>query len=400
MKALNKEFRGVDKSTRNQLMVGSYGRGSAIRGISDLDMLFILPANIRDAHKKADGPEKILTRARTAIKARYPDTEVKVDRLVVVVQFQNFKFEVQPVFENEDESFSYPDTYSKSWKVTKPRAEIEAIRAKDALSKGNLRNLCKLVRAWKNAHGVVMGGLLIDTLAHNFIRDNDEYHTATLVSYGLMVRDFFKFLSEEEDHEHYAALGSGQQVKVKKKFQSRAKRAYELCDAAIAAEGKTVANKKWKAVFGKPVLSAAAAAAARESVGFKDTEEFIEDRYPVDIRHTVLIDCTVSQDGFRPQKLRTMLQRRWPLRPRKKLLFAIVECEVPEPYKVKWKVLNRGPEAERLDRVRGQIIDANQSTARREETSFRGDHYVECYVLKDGVVVARSHIQVPIEPEQ
>ncbi|ANZ39634.1 nucleotidyltransferase [Lentzea guizhouensis] len=400
VKALNKEFRGVDKSTRNQLMVGSYGRGSAIRGISDLDMLFILPASIRDAHKKADGPEKILTRTRTAIKARYPDTEVKVDRLVVVVQFQNFKFEVQPVFENEDESFSYPDTYSKSWKVTKPRAEIEAIRAKDALSKGNLRNLCKMVRAWKNAHGVVMSGLLIDTLTHNFIRDNEEYHTATPVSYGLMARDFFKFLSEEEDHEHYAALGSGQQVKVKKKFQRRAKRAYELCDAAIAAEGKTVANKKWKAVFGKPVPSAAAAAAARESVGFRDTEEFIEDRYPVDIRHTVLIDCTVSQDGFRPQKLRTMLQHRWPLRPRKKLLFAIVECEVPEPYKVKWKVLNRGPEAERLDRVRGQIIDPNQSRARGEETNFRGDHYVECYVIKNGVVVARSRIQVPIEPEQ
>lgn len=398
VKALNKEFRGVDKSTSNQLMVGSYGRGSAIRGISDLDMLYILPASIRDAHKSGDGTEKILARARSAIKARYPDTDVKVDRLVVVVQFQNFKFEVQPVFENEDQSFSYPDTYSKSWKVTKPRAEIEAIRVKDASSRGNLRNLCKIVRAWKNAHGVVMGGLLIDTLAHNFIRDNSEYHTATTASYGLMVRDFFKFLSEEEDHDYYAALGSGQQVKVKKKFQCRAKRAYELCLEAIKADGKDVANKKWKAVFGKPVPSVTVAASAREAVAFRDTEEFIEDLYPVDIRHNLLIDCTVTQDGFRPQTLRFMLRQRWPLKPRKKLRFAIVECDVEEPYQVKWKVLNRGPEAERRDKVRGQIIDSSGSRTRREETDFRGDHYVECYVIKGGVVVARSHIEVPIEP--
>lgn len=45
-KSLNKEFRSLDGSTNNQLMIGSYGRGTAIRGISDLDMLYILPASI------------------------------------------------------------------------------------------------------------------------------------------------------------------------------------------------------------------------------------------------------------------------------------------------------------------------------------------------------------------
>lgn len=399
VKALNKEFRGLEKSTANRLMVGSYGRGSAIRGISDLDMLYILPSSIRDAHKDEGGPDKILSRARKAIKARYPSTSVRVDRLVVVVQFQNFKFEVQPVFENEDQSFSYPDTYSKSWKITKPRAEIQAIRALDGASKGNLRNLCKMVRAWKNAHGVVMGGLLIDTLAHNFIRDNCDYHSATTADYGLMARDFFKFLSEEEDHDHYAALGSGQRVKVKKRFQRRAKRAYELCLAAIKVDGKISANKKWKAVFGKPVPSATTAAAAREGLFFKHTEEFIEDKYPVDVRNGLLVDCMVSQNGAEPQSLRSMLRGGVPLRPHKELTFSITECDVPQPYEVRWKVLNRGYEAERRNMIRGQIVGSNTAAGRHESTSFEGPHYVECYVIKDGVVVARTRVTVPIEPD-
>lgn len=403
-KALNKDFRSLDGSTSNQLMVGSYGRGTAIRGISDLDMLYILPASLNAAYSNETGPARMLERTRKAILTRYPTTSVKVDQCVVVVQFQNFKFEVQPVFENDDKSFSYPDTYAKSWKVTKPRAEVDATRDKDGTTTGNLRKLCKMARAWKNSNGVVMGGLLIDTLAYNFFQNTIEYDKVSSKSYDLLVRDFFQYLSEEEDHDHYAALGSRQRVKVKKKFQRRAKKTYELCLAAIAAEGKATMTKKWKAVFGKPVPTATAetaslAASATESASFQDTEEFIEDCYPVDVRYDVRIDCKVTQDGFRATWLRKMLNDRLPLRARKSLDFTIEECDVVRPYDVRWKVLNRGPEAERRDNIRGQIINPTAGTRRREVTTFRGDHIVECYIIKDGVVVARNSLLVPIDPE-
>jgi hypothetical protein len=73
----------------------------------------------------------------------------------------------------------------------------------------------------------------------------------------------------------------------------------------------------------------------------------------------------------------------------------ITECTVPEPYTIKWKVLNRGDEAERPYMIRGQIVDSN-SNRHHETTDFRGDHYVECYALDEGVVVARERIEVPI----
>ena len=41
--SLNKKFRDTESKTANSLQVGSYGRWSAIKGISDLDMLYITP---------------------------------------------------------------------------------------------------------------------------------------------------------------------------------------------------------------------------------------------------------------------------------------------------------------------------------------------------------------------
>ena len=67
-------------------------------------------------------------------------------------------------------------------------------------------------------------------------------------------------------------------------------------------------------------------------------------------------------------------------------------------YEVRWKVLNRGPEAERRDNIRGQIIRSSVGAERREKTLFHGEHGVECYLIKNGVVVARDSMTVPISP--
>jgi len=42
-KALNKDFRSKEACTDYKLMVGSFGRHTAIKGVSDLDMIFVLP---------------------------------------------------------------------------------------------------------------------------------------------------------------------------------------------------------------------------------------------------------------------------------------------------------------------------------------------------------------------
>ena len=42
-KKLNQKYRNSDSETDNSLQVGSYGRYTGIKGISDLDMMYIMP---------------------------------------------------------------------------------------------------------------------------------------------------------------------------------------------------------------------------------------------------------------------------------------------------------------------------------------------------------------------
>ncbi|MGP9490027.1 SMODS domain-containing nucleotidyltransferase [Glutamicibacter sp. AOP5-A2-7] len=97
-KALNKDFRSKDGCTDYKLMIGSFGRHTAVKGVSDLDMIYILPSGIRSHYDGDTGPRRILERVRDDLKARYPNTSVRVDQCVVRLQFTTnaFKFEVQP----------------------------------------------------------------------------------------------------------------------------------------------------------------------------------------------------------------------------------------------------------------------------------------------------------------
>lgn len=176
-KALNKDFRSAEGSTANRLMVGFYGRHTAIRGVSDLDMIYILPASLRSSYSSKTGPRRMLTRVRDDLTARYPNTDIRVDQCVVRVQFTSnkFKFEVQPAFENSDGSFDYPDTKAKGWKVTKPRKEIAATKDCNGRTSTNMRHLARMARAWKDTNGVAMGGLLIDTLVDRFFSATSGY---------------------------------------------------------------------------------------------------------------------------------------------------------------------------------------------------------------------------------
>ncbi|MGU3434353.1 nucleotide-binding domain-containing protein [Actinomycetes bacterium M1A6_2h] len=393
-KALNKDFRSKNGCTDYQLMIGSFGRHTAISGVSDLDMIFILPPGIRSSYDGDTGPQRMLARVRDDLIVRYPNTSVRVDQCVVRVQFASnaFIFEVQPAFENTDGSFDYPDTKAKGWRVTKPREEIAATKECNDWTSKNMRHLARMARAWKNQNGVSMGGLLIDTLVHRFFFQTTHCDWGGTSSFDAMARDFFKFLKDEPDREYYLALGSNQRVKVKARFQPKAKKAYNRCLEAIADEGNASSNERWREVFGTAVPLKTSKSARL----FDDTEQFIEDQYPVDITHSVAIDCKVTQAGWRPAFLREMLRDHAPLMANKDLRFEVTFCTVTHPYEVKWKVLNRGQQAERRNNIRGQIIGSSEPNVRKERTIFRGEHLVECFVVKDGVVVARDRIDVPI----
>lgn len=86
------------------------------------------------------------------------------------------------------------------------------------------------------------------------------------------------------------------------------------------------------------------------------------------------------------------------LRHNKHLDFHITSTNCPAPYQIWWKVRNVGEEARRRNMIRGEINKTDNSH-HSEKTNFYGPHYVECYLIKNGVCVARDKIEVPIGTE-
>ena len=128
---------------------------------------------------------------------------------------------------------------------------------------------------------------------------------------------------------------------------------------------------------------------------FVDTEQFIEDLYPVNCSYQCKVSCLVIGDGWRPTPLPEflkILKRYLPHNFEIRCKMESTNC--PQPYKILWKVKNVGPEAERRNQVRGQIEEKGNSIV--EHSNFFGNHYIECYIVKNGVCVARTRINVPI----
>jgi hypothetical protein len=399
-KKCNQVYWESDSEDDHSKQIGSIGRKTAIDGLSDVDMLFILPNNLFEKYNdyETNGQSALLQDVKLTLLEKYPDSDISADGQIIKFNHSKFVVELLPCFVQATDSYTYADSNDGgSWKLTKPQQEIDEIESFDSATGGILRALCKMTRAWKNNAGVPLGGLLIDTLCYNFLKTHTSFHGISFEKYAEMLSAFFEFVGNQDpDQEHWIAPGSGQHVYKKANFVGKAKKAKTNCDKAIAKNGLESARKYWKRIFGRPFPVAVRNESERRQFNFDDTEQFIEDSFPVDIKGKLQVECKVTQDGFRPFLLNPLSF----LQPKKSLEFFVKSTSIPEPYTLFWKVLNVGPEAEKRNKIRGEILPDSGSKIRKESTQFKGEHIVEAYIVKSGVVVAKDTIPVNIDDSE
>ena len=181
-KSVNEEFWDSSSETAHSRYVGSYGRGTAIN-TSDLDVLIELPREEYDhfASLYGNGQSRLLQAVKDAILDTYPNTDIKGDGQVVVVNFSDdMKFEILPAFQNLniwgawDGTYKYPDTHmGGNWMTTNPKAEQDAIDEKDDYNHANglLTDTCKHIRYIKSEYysSYHLSGILIDSFVYDAI---------------------------------------------------------------------------------------------------------------------------------------------------------------------------------------------------------------------------------------
>ena len=183
-RAVNSEFWGLSSETAHSRYVGSYGRGTAI-DTSDIDILVELPRDEYERYDvhKGNGQSRLLQAVKTAIQSTYSRSDISADGQVVVIKFSDgMKFEILPAFQQLDwlgrwnGKYDYADSnMGGNWRSTNPRAEQEAMAAKNRESNGLLYDTCKHMREIRDTHfsSYHLSGIVIDSFVYHHI---DDWH--------------------------------------------------------------------------------------------------------------------------------------------------------------------------------------------------------------------------------
>lgn len=253
---LNSDLRGLDSKTSYRFYVGSYGRTTAIPSVSDVDLIYELPNELyaRFNSYTGNGQSALLAHVRASIMKTYSTTAIGGDGQVVVLQFDDgVKFDVLPAFLNIEGGYTFADTNNGGrWRDCKPKHEMTAFSTRNSACNGNLVELARMARAWRDQNNVYMSGMLIATLAYQFI-DGWAYKDKSYVYYDWMTRDFFAFLAGQDDRKRYwTAPGSGSWV-YGSGFQFKARQAELRTNEAIDNQQKNydfTAKQLYRGIYG------------------------------------------------------------------------------------------------------------------------------------------------------
>ncbi|HDR9269794.1 TPA: nucleotidyltransferase [Burkholderia vietnamiensis] len=254
---LNSDLRGLYSKGNNRFYVGSYGRNTAIPSVSDVDLLYELPAQLyhRFHGHAGNGQSALLAHVRSSIHNTYPDSTVVGDGQVVVIAFTDgIKFEILPAFANTAGAYTYANSNGGgTWRECKPKQELQAFASRNAACNNNLVELCRMVRAWRDYNNVDMSGMLIDTLAYQFI-GSWQYRDKSYLYYDHLTRGFFEYLAGfDRNKTYWLAPGSGSYVYRGQPFQYKARQAELRANEALNHQRLGYdwsARQKYREIYG------------------------------------------------------------------------------------------------------------------------------------------------------
>lgn len=373
----------------------------------------------------ADGwePQDYLKQTRAAFRRSfvYKDKVRKKNRCVRIGYVNDCHVDVVLHLVLPDGRQVIVDYRENAYEDTNPAGFTAWMKEKDALANGHLRRTIRLVKYLRDYKGTFSApSVILTTLLGARVQswDADKLYPDLPTAFVRLLSDLDSWLSlyalmppledpscpgtyfnHRWDEPRYANF-----ARWIKHYAAKAQN-------ALDEEDKDTSVALWREIFGDAFDKSTAPEAAAEAASLTGSavvskaavraarapgEEFIEERgYLLRPTYTARIDATVRElNGFRPGMPLRRLHR---ATKRMKISFSLL-TDCPEPFDLFWKVRNSGPEAGRVPGgFRGQLLPDDGSRRRKEVTQYRGTHYVEAYVVKDGVVVATDHHDVEIE---
>lgn len=252
-KTLHDYYYDTKYNGNTKLLVGSYGKRTAIAPPTDIDVLFIMPSSEYDRYDSyyGNGQSQLLQDIKNVLKRRYPSTDMRGDGQVVMVKFSSYNIELVPTFVKHS-LYYIPDTNNGgSWRWISPQSELSNIRTSNNRSNGNTVKLIKMMKAWKHYCNVPIKSIAIELIAVNFL-ENWPYYKHSSIFYDWMVRDYLTYLLKNVNGS-CSMPNNTEVIEYGDKWESKAKTALNNATAACELESEKEYDKatyEWKKIFG------------------------------------------------------------------------------------------------------------------------------------------------------
>lgn len=341
-----------------------------------------------------------------------PEAKTNCVRIVYNDNY-HIDFAIYRRFLDEDGNYKYEHCGGKEWRERNPRAITKWFLDQNKAKDYKLREVVRLMKMfsksrgfWKNMPGGLIQSVLADEKFQVYNRvDERFYHTMVAIRDRLA---FDKEVYNPTDSTKSLKLVSSDSIKMENLYNRLNDKLSKLdvlfetdCtyEKAVEAWDLFFDHKYWKDL--KEAERTQVAKSFVQEVNsqvyydYRETEEYISNMFPINLKYKVDLDCLVYKKETRVGWLSHLMNKRELLLPGHNLKFH-AKTDVPTPFEVYWKVKNNGDIAKQKDSVRGEIVQTN-SLQHSEVTSFKGDHTVECYIVKNGVCVARKRIPIEIK---
>lgn len=399
-----------DKLEGSVIPQGSYAHATIIRPMSgnDFDADVLLPM----VEQVDWEPKKYTLELKKALDAapRYVD-KTELGKRCVTIQFANdFHIDVVPFIERADGKTYITHRIDNEFVRQDPTAFTDWFNDQKRTTHGHLVRVVRLVkwlrdRSSINCPSVVLAALLAERVK-SFAGVDDYGNVAT--TFTSLLEDLRDYLDplwappwvDDRIGQNLAdRLTQTGFDNLKSQLKTWARLAREALDAEASES-----VDKWRKLFGENfgtsaasstlALSASAPAAPTPTYEHQmiPGEQTITERYGYPERrspdHTFRIVGRMSPTKKGRGRFRPMSAHGNLVRIGRSLQFEIISCTVQEPYEVYWKVRNAGPEAASRKQFRGEIL--NRGRVIDETSNFAGAHWVQAWIVKDGVAVATA----------
>ncbi len=257
------------EDAEDHMVVGSYGKGTAIRHGRVVDVLYTASPGTR----AWIGGGRALTRElASALADQFSGVDWADEGWISVTPGTPFTVRLLPTSPCRDGGFLIENQAKATprdlgaWRYINPEVEAARLAKADELSGNKATHLILMLKAWRRTHTLPIGAFALELLVTEFI-SVWNYYRRSLLFYDWMMRDFFFWLRYQGERQ-LAIPGTLHFLYLDSSWQTAAERAYRGTERASRLErdnreGEALAE--WRRIFGPAVGGAPALAAPASS---------------------------------------------------------------------------------------------------------------------------------------